>query len=146
VFTKFFQIIGGPGGFKPSDPNSIFNQFFQNFGGGGGGLDDDFIFSGLGGSRPGGKRRSKNNNTISLYTLPKYEDWKRKNSNGKGWTIEYYKSLGTITTDEAEEYFSDLNKHIKRFKQMDKEDHRLVEMTFTKKNADKRKIWIRGIQ
>jgi len=54
VFTKFFQIIGGPGGFKPSDPNSIFNQFFQNFGGGGDGLDDDFIFSGLGGSRPGG--------------------------------------------------------------------------------------------
>ena len=60
--------------------------------------------------------------------------------------IEYYKSLGTITTDEAEEYFSDLNEHIKRFKQMDKEDHRLVEMAFTKKNADKRRIWIRGIQ
>ena len=62
MFTKFFQIIGGPGGFKPSDPNSIFNQFFQNFGGGGDGLDDDFIFSGLGGSRPGGKRRSMDMN------------------------------------------------------------------------------------
>jgi len=89
---------------------------------------------------------TKNNNTISLYTLPEYKDWKRQNSNRKGWTIKYYKSLGTITTDEAEEYFSDLNKHIKRFKQMDKEDHRLVEMAFTKKNADKCKIWIRGIQ
>ena len=86
MFTKFFQIIGGPGGFKPSDPNSIFNQFFQNFGGGGGGLDDDFIFSGLGGSRPGDKRRSTDMNdffgkgTISLTLEEIYKGTTKKQS------------------------------------------------------------------
>src|SRR6185369_2323385 len=59
---------------------------------------------------------TKDNNTKSFFTLSKYEEWKRSNNDGKGWEIKYYKGLGTHTSDEAKEYFSDLDKHIKRFK------------------------------
>ncbi len=51
-----------------------------------------------------------------IFTLSEYEEWKRQNNYGKGWSIKYYKGLGTNTSDEAKEYFSDLNKHIKKFK------------------------------
>ncbi|CAJ0751192.1 6314_t:CDS:2 [Entrophospora sp. SA101] len=89
---------------------------------------------------------TKNKNTISFYTIPEYEEWKRQNENGKGWMIKYYKGLGTSTSDEAKQYFSDLRKHVKIFKPMDEEDHKLVEMAFTKKDTDERKTWISGIQ
>src|SRR6266540_2789970 len=89
---------------------------------------------------------TKNDNTLSFFTLTEYEAWKRQNGDGKGWKIKYYKGLGTSTSDEAKEYFSDLNKHIKKFKPMDEEDHRLIDMAFAKKNAGERKIWIRDIQ
>ena len=49
---------------------------------------------------------SKNKNTMSFYTLSDYENWKEANQNGKGWSIKYYKGLGTSTTKEAKEYFA----------------------------------------
>ncbi|KAG9102423.1 hypothetical protein FS749_000013 [Ceratobasidium sp. UAMH 11750] len=76
--TTFSFSSGGPGGigggFRPSDPNSIFDQFFKQFGGMGGGMggmggmgggfggmDDDHFgggggspFSAFGGGMPGG--------------------------------------------------------------------------------------------
>ena len=88
---------------------------------------------------------AKNNDTLSFFTLTEYEEWKRQNIDRKYLVIKYYKGLGTSTSDKAKEYFSDLNKHIKRFKPMNEEDHRLIEMAFSKKNADECKIRIRGI-
>ncbi|CAJ0891961.1 4931_t:CDS:1, partial [Entrophospora sp. SA101] len=38
----------GSGGFKPSDPTFIFNDFFKSFGG-----DDEFPFPGFGGGSGG---------------------------------------------------------------------------------------------
>ena len=89
---------------------------------------------------------TRNNTTVSFFTLTEYEEWKRQNNNGEGWEIKYFKSLAHHTGDEAKEYFSDLGKHIKKFKPMDEEDHKLIETVFAKKNADERKIWIRGIK
>ena len=86
---------------------------------------------------------AKNNDTLSFFTLTEYEEWKRQNNDGKGWVIKYYKGLGTSTSDEAKEYFNDLNKHVKKFKPMDEEDCKLIEMVFAKKNANECKIWIR---
>ncbi|CAH1763450.1 6446_t:CDS:2 [Entrophospora sp. SA101] len=44
--TFTFTSTGGQGGFKPSDPTFIFNDFFKSFGG-----NDEFPFPGFGGGR-----------------------------------------------------------------------------------------------
>mgnify|MGYP001490134740 CR=1 FL=1 len=40
-----------------------------------------------------------------FYTLQDYEKWKESH---KGWSIKYYKGLGTSTPKEAKEYFKDM--------------------------------------
>ena len=47
---------------------------------------------------------TKGSSIKSFYSLTEYEDWKADNDT-KGWTIKYYKGLGTSTTKEAKEYF-----------------------------------------
>lgn len=58
----------------------------------------------------------KNKQIISFYTLTEYEEWKHNNNNGKGWTIKYYKGLGTSTRDEAKQYFKDIDKNLLQYK------------------------------
>src|SRR6266540_5392165 len=89
---------------------------------------------------------TKNDKTISFFTLTEYKEWKRSNNDGRGWTIKYYKSLAHHTLNEIKEYFGDLGKYVKRSKPMDEEDCKLIEMVFAKKNANECKIWIRNIQ
>ena len=52
----------------------------------------------------------------SFFTIADYERWEQETMNRKGFTIKYYKGLGTSTSKEAKEYFSDLNKHVITFK------------------------------
>src|SRR6266542_2756411 len=72
---------------------------------------------------------TKNNDTLSFFTLAEYEEWKRQNNNGKGWKIDYYKGLACGTSGEAREYFRNRNQHIKKFKPINDEDHEAIEMT-----------------
>jgi DNA topoisomerase II len=37
----------------------------------------------------------------AFYTLPEYEQWKEYSNGGAGWTVKYYKGLGTSTAQEA---------------------------------------------
>lgn len=53
---------------------------------------------------------------IAFYTIPEYEQWREGNNNGKGWTIKYYKGLGTSSSAEAKTYFGNLPLHRKPFK------------------------------
>lgn len=57
--------------------------------------------------------KAKNKNSqISFYTLTEYEKWLSEKDNTK-WEIKYYKGLGTSTSSEAKEYFTDFeNKKI----------------------------------
>ena len=61
----------------------------------------------------------------TFFTIPEYKDWEAQATSGSrtgsldGFTIKYYKGLGTSTAQEAKEYFSDLKKHIIQFKQKD---------------------------
>jgi DNA topoisomerase-2 len=50
----------------------------------------------------------------------------------KGWTIKYYKGLGTSERDEAREYFSDLPKHRIGFKYRGEMDRKALELAFHK--------------
>ena len=43
---------------------------------------------------------------MTFYTLTDYHNWKMKNT--KKCSIKYYKGLGTSTSKEAKEYFTNL--------------------------------------
>ena len=54
-------------------------------------------------------KAKKGKQEMSFYSIGQYEQW-RETSAGQqtGWSIKYYKGLGTSTTKEAKEYFRDL--------------------------------------
>jgi DNA topoisomerase II len=76
---------------------------------------------------------TKGKQEIRFFTLPEYEVWKQENNEGKGWTIKYYKGLGTSTSAEAKTYFSNLATHLKEFSSTGQPDRNLIEMAFSKK-------------
>ena len=55
---------------------------------------------------------------------------------------KYYKGLGTSTSKEAKEYFSQLREHKIDFEYIDAEDMEVIDMAFNKKFADRRKVWL----
>ncbi|CAJ1364492.1 unnamed protein product, partial [Effrenium voratum] len=84
---------------------------------------------------------AKGSEVRTFFTVSEYESWKRINGDGKGWTAKYYKGLGTSTSAEAREYFSDLQQHELTFLPSD-QDGELIDMAFNAKRADARKEWI----
>jgi DNA topoisomerase-2 len=76
-----------------------------------------------------------------FYTIPEYEQW-RENHDTRGWTIKYYKGLGTSTREEAKKYFSALGTHRKPFDPCTDDERQLIDMAFNKKKADERKQWL----
>lgn len=81
-----------------------------------------------------------------FYTIPEYNAWREANNNGRGWSIKYYKGLGTSTTQEAKEYFSDLKTHQVGFTYDGEEDGDAIDMAFSKKRVEERKDWLRGYE
>ncbi|KAG4982547.1 hypothetical protein JHK87_027296 [Glycine soja] len=88
-----------------------------------------------------------NGTKLSFYSMPEYESWRESlGNNANGWKIKYYKGLGTSTPQEGREYFQDLDKHKKDFVWDDEQDGGAIEMAFSKKKAEDRKIWIRNFE
>lgn len=56
---------------------------------------------------------TKGKQKLSFFTMPEYEAWKKTAS--AGWTIKYYKGLGTSDKKEAQEYFAAIDQHRKSF-------------------------------
>lgn len=83
---------------------------------------------------------TKRQTVISFYTLPEFEEWKRNNSIS-GWSVKYYKGLGTSTSNEAKEYFRNMNKNVVNYTWDSESDENML-LAFKKENADKRKLWI----
>jgi DNA topoisomerase-2 len=81
---------------------------------------------------------------ISFYNLTDYEKWKesteKKPGGLRGWTIKYYKGLGTSTENEAKEYFS--NMKITNYHYNTKTSDESIDLAFNKKRADDRKEWL----
>ena len=80
-------------------------------------------------------KATKGKQTRTFYTQYEYDQWKGE----KGWSIQYYKGLGTSTRTEAQEYFKDMN--IVKFKYTADSDP-AVDMAFNKARADDRKTWL----
>ena len=75
-----------------------------------------------------------------FYTQTEYEDW-RKGEGAKGWTVKYYKGLGTSTKEEAKEYFA--HPAAVRFDFTPGSDE-AIDLAFNKQRADDRKSWLQG--
>ncbi|KAM3733934.1 hypothetical protein ACB098_11G175300 [Castanea mollissima] len=93
------------------------------------------------------KATHKNGTQLSFYTMPEYESWKHNlTGNASGWSIKYYKGLGTSTSKEGREYFADLEKHRKDFIWEDEQDGEAIELAFSKKKIEERKSWLRQFE
>ncbi|XP_028287609.1 DNA topoisomerase 2-alpha isoform X2 [Parambassis ranga] len=79
---------------------------------------------------------------LSFYSIPEFNAWKDSQSNYKSWKIKYYKGLGTSTSQEAKEYFSDMQRHRIPFKYSGPEDDEAITLAFSKKKVDERKEWL----
>ena len=73
-----------------------------------------------------------------FYNDGEYNEWKQENDTA-GWTIKYYKGLGTSTGREFKEYME--QKKIVYFKS-DSDDFDVIDMVFNKKRAADRKEWL----
>ncbi|KAI0391663.1 DNA topoisomerase [Xylariaceae sp. FL0594] len=79
----------------------------------------------------------------SFYTQPEYEEWKEAHkSELKRWQSKYLKGLGSSSQEDAQVYFTDLERHQKYFDTMKSEEAELFELAFSKKKADARKEWL----
>ncbi|OJJ40193.1 hypothetical protein ASPWEDRAFT_33517 [Aspergillus wentii DTO 134E9] len=79
----------------------------------------------------------------SFFTMPEYDAWREEHQHERGWDHKYYKGLGTSTTEDAQVYFRDLDRHLKEFHTMQDNEAELIELAFSKKKADERKEWLR---
>lgn len=84
-------------------------------------------------------RATKKGQVRDFFTLPEYEEFKRMEN---GWSIKYYKGLGTSTSADAKQYFGNLPKHVKHFNPLVDDDKELIDLAFNKKKADARKTWL----
>ncbi len=71
---------------------------------------------------------TKGKNEVSFFSLPEFDKWMSDTDNHHTWKIKYYKGLGTSTSKEAKEYFSDMDKHRVPFKYSGIEDDRAIEL------------------
>ncbi|CAH9108152.1 unnamed protein product [Cuscuta epithymum] len=93
------------------------------------------------------KATKKGGEKMAFYSMPEYEAWKESlGDNGRGWSIKYYKGLGTSTSQEGKEYFRDLDKHKKNFQWADPRDGEAIELAFSKKKIEARKNWLRQFE
>ncbi|EKV07062.1 DNA topoisomerase 2 [Penicillium digitatum] len=79
----------------------------------------------------------------SFFTMPEHDEWRQAHKHERGWQHKYYKGLGTSTTEDAQVYFRDLDRHLKEFHTMQDGEAGLIELAFSKKKADERKEWLR---
>ena len=109
----------------------------------------------------------KGNHSLSFFSLPEFEIWKKETENYHTYKIKYYKGLlsiyfnciyyiifkiiqriflsiglGTSTAAEAKEYFENMARHRIKFKYESDQDDQNIIMAFSKKCVDQRKDWL----
>ena len=87
---------------------------------------------------------SRKNQVIAFYTMIDFKRWSEGMGNLKGWTIKYYKGLGTSSDKQAKEYFGNLQKHKMDFQYVDIQDDQAIQLVFSKKKVEDRKQWLSG--
>jgi DNA topoisomerase-2 len=89
-------------------------------------------------------RAKKGQQTLLFYNEGEYMKWKSLETHRplgpQGWTIKYFKGLGTSTSAEFKEYFA--NKKIVDFVHNGASSDDSVDKVFNKKRTDDRKTWL----
>jgi DNA topoisomerase-2 len=87
-------------------------------------------------------RAKKGQETLLFYNDGEYARWKESlgQQGPKGWTIKYFKGLGTSTSKEFKEYFA--NKKIVDFAYNPDKSDDSIDKVFNKKRPDDRKAWL----
>ena len=87
-------------------------------------------------------RAKRGQQTLLFYNDGEYEAWKQTlvNQCTNGWTIKYFKGLGTSTAVEFKEYFA--NKKIVDFVHNESTSDNSIDKVFNKKRPDDRKVWL----
>jgi DNA topoisomerase-2 len=88
-------------------------------------------------------KASKHGNATQIfYNEGEYKIWKQTlpDNHHNGWTIKYFKGLGTSTATEFKEYFA--NKKIVNFMYDEQNSDESIDKIFNKKRADERKTWL----
>jgi len=90
-----------------------------------------------------GNNPKKPQNLKMFFNLPEYEQWKEEHKHElRKWKYKYLKGLGSSSNEDAQVYFKDLDRHLKRFEVMTDEESKMLELVFSKKKADARKEWL----
>ena len=84
----------------------------------------------------------KNSQELKFYNKGQYDAWKNDNDS-KGWSIKYYKGLGTSTKTEWKEYFKE--KKFVGFEHTGEVSDNAIDMVFNKKRSNDRKHWLETI-
>ena len=81
----------------------------------------------------------------AFFTLPEFTAWRATLPAGgeAGYSMKYYKGLGTSTSSEAKEYFTAIARHQLTFTS-DSEGEAAIELAFGRAHADARKEWLGG--
>ncbi|ULU00519.1 hypothetical protein L3Y34_001170 [Caenorhabditis briggsae] len=87
-------------------------------------------------------KAKKGNEVVPFFSLNEYRKW-AETIEGK-WKVKYYKGLGTSTSNEAREYFRNLDHHTVNFNYAGSSDDDAIRMAFDREKSDERKRWIRG--
>ena len=95
-------------------------------------------------------RATKGKEVRMFYNEGEYKKWlsdfedtsssKGEGKAAKGWTLKYFKGLGTSTATEFKEYFA--NKKIVDFHYGGSSSDDVVDMVFNKKRPEDRKVWL----
>jgi DNA topoisomerase-2 len=87
-------------------------------------------------------RAKKGSQLLHFYNDGEYEAWKESlgPTGLHGWTIKYFKGLGTSTAVEFKEYFA--NKKIVDFAYSGDVSDDTIDKIFNKKRPDDRKLWL----
>ena len=87
-------------------------------------------------------RATKGQQKRLFYNDGEYAQWRDAlpDQTTKGWTLKYFKGLGTSTSAEFKEYFA--NKKIVDFQHTGEISDNTVDMVFNKKRAEDRKTWL----
>lgn len=81
-----------------------------------------------------------------FYNMADYDAWlaSDEGAGGRGWTIKYYKGLGTSTTSEAKEYFKALKTSTYVWTPESGGSADALELAFNKNRTNERKVWLQA--
>lgn len=88
-------------------------------------------------------KKNKNNNVIEFYDINTFEKWASENKdNNTKYRAKYYKGLGTSKTEEAKEYFKNLDKNQVIYTWDHNRDIEAIKLAFDDSRENDRKTWI----